>query len=88
MYIFTLCLSIQILYPISVWINRMQMNEYEYINRNNILDNNQYGLTPNSSPVKATFKLTKEILKAMNNKLNDRRGSAALTTRHPSIHKS
>jgi hypothetical protein len=41
---------------------------FEHINRNNILDNNQYGFRPNSSKVKASFKLIDEILKSMNNK--------------------
>jgi hypothetical protein len=41
---------------------------YEHIDRNYILDNNQYGFRPNSSTEKASFKLIEELLKAMNNK--------------------
>jgi hypothetical protein len=40
---------------------------YKHINRNNILDN-QYGFRPNSSTEKASFKLTEELLTAMNSK--------------------
>jgi hypothetical protein len=41
---------------------------YEHIDRNHILDDNQYGSRPNSSTEKASFKLIEEILKAINNK--------------------
>jgi hypothetical protein len=41
---------------------------FEHRNINNILDNNQYGFRINSSTEKASFKLTDEILKSMNNK--------------------
>jgi hypothetical protein len=41
---------------------------YKNIERNHILDDNQYGFRPNSSTYKASFKLSEEILKAINNK--------------------
>jgi hypothetical protein len=41
---------------------------YEHINHNNILDDKQFGLQPNSSTEKASFKLIGEILKSMNKK--------------------
>jgi hypothetical protein len=41
---------------------------YEHINLNNILDDNRYGIRPNSSTEKASFKLIDEILKSLNNK--------------------
>jgi Notch-like protein len=41
---------------------------YKHINRNNILHNYQFGFGPNSYTEKASFRLTVEILTAMNNK--------------------
>jgi hypothetical protein len=41
---------------------------YERIQHNNILDENQFGFQSNSSTEKASFKLTDEILKSMNNR--------------------
>jgi hypothetical protein len=38
------------------------------MDRNHILDDNQYGFRPNSSTEKAFFQLVEGILKAVNNK--------------------
>jgi len=42
---------------------------YQHIDQNNILANEQYGFRTSSSTKKASFKLIKEILLALNNKL-------------------
>jgi hypothetical protein len=54
--------------PFLKYSRRLYNRLYKHIDRNHILDDNQYGFRPNSSTEKATFKRTDEILKATNNK--------------------
>jgi hypothetical protein len=49
----------------NVIYNRM----HEQIERDRILDDNQYGFCLNTTAEKASFKFVKEIIKAINNKL-------------------